>query len=174
MKAGEFGVNREALLEVVAPIAKLFPEHHPAAADINEALDPEVDMASCAVRAYGAGLLLRRAFPNPDLYQIDFGYADNHGKIFNSSKHQSVSVHMGHAACRFQVPGFRQLIIESDEDATIQVIPPLGHENFVWKELTEGYTEYLQKAQIDDVVIDPDEITEVMVRRIEELDKKLS
>lgn len=145
----------DAVLKIVEPVAAKMPEYHPDAADINEALD--YGIASCAVRAYAGGLLLRHSYPNPNLYVIHFGFAPDHGGEFVGKN--GTYVNMGHAVARFWVPEKRPLIIESYTNSSMEVVPPSDeHEDYSWMDLDEGYKTYLERAGLGDVEVDPEEI----------------
>lgn len=147
------------IAEVVEPIAYMFPEYHPDAADINEALDHGV--ASCAVRAYAGTLLLREAFPNKNLYSIDFGYSVEHGGDFHGTN--GTYLKMGHAVARLWVPSMSPVIIESYSDSGLEVVEPNNtHDDFVWREPDEGYLAYLALAQLDDIEVDSQEILKLL------------
>lgn len=152
MSLGSFETR---VLEIVSPIADKMPLYHPDAADINEALDYGV--ASCAVRAYAAGLLLRDAYPNEGLYTINFGFSPEHGGVYKGKNGNYVR--MGHAVTRFWVPEQRPLIVESYNDSKMEITAVEdAHEDFLWWELNEGYKEYLERAGLEDVLVDPQEV----------------
>ncbi len=158
----------ERILSIVEPVASIFPEYHPDAADINESLDPEHGVASCAVRAYAGALLLRDAFPNESLYVIDFGYSPDHGGDFYGVNGKYLK--MGHAVTRLWVPEQRPLLVESYSDAGIEVVSPNDtHSDYVWGELHNGYLEYLSKAGLDDVEVDPAEVLDHLKSKIQQL-----
>jgi len=143
-------IARETLLDVVNPLVEVLPRYHPDAADVNEALDDGV--ASCA-----AGLLLQEAYPNPNLYDIRFGYAAHHAGDYVGE--QGTYVRMGHAVASFCVPGSVPLVIESYTDGSIEVVTPTAeHDSYTWMGLEDGYRTYLAEADLADVEVDPVEI----------------
>ncbi|MCA9332903.1 hypothetical protein KDA00_03445 [Candidatus Saccharibacteria bacterium] len=148
-------ITANRILDTVSVLGETMPEYHPDAADINESLDHGV--ASCAVRAYAAGLLLRQEFPNENLYVINFGFAHDHGCDFVGEN--GVYDKMGHAVVGFWVPEKPRLVVETYTDSKFEVIPENDtHEGFVWMGLTEGYREYLARVGHDDIEVDPEEI----------------
>lgn len=154
-------MTREKLLEVVEPIAPKMPGYHPDALDINAALDDGV--ASCAVRAYAAGLLLRRKFPNANLYRIDFGFASDHGTDFDGEN--GTYSKMGHAVVRFWFPEREPVIVESFTDAMLEVTAQSEvHQGFNWMGLDEGYRAYLDIVGLDEVEVDSEEILTILNR----------
>lgn len=136
------------------------PTYHVDALDINESLDYGV--ASCAVRAFAAGLLIRHQFPNDKLFQVEFGFAAEHGDVYEG-KHGRY-VQMGHAVTRLWVPEQPPLVVESFTDSKIEVaLPEDRHEDFTWMELTRGYKRYLEIAGLEEVEVDPDEILKFLL-----------
>lgn len=150
----------------VSLIPILMPEYHPDAADINEAIDHGV--ASCASRAYAAALLLRHALPNENLYQIDFGYSPEHGGDYVGENGHYIK--MGHAVTRLWVPEKTPVIVETFDDASIELVHPNdSHTNFIWNDkpndVHTGYREYLQIADLDPE-IHPEEILTTMYKQL--------
>jgi hypothetical protein len=159
-------ISRERLLDVVSPVAAILPNYHLEVTDINEALD--YGEASCAPRTYAAGLLLREAYPNPDLYSIEFGFTDEHGQEHVGKN--GTYTRMGHVAVRFFVPGSTPMIVES-HTSTLAVLPVnLRYSKFNWLGLDEGYRAYLDKAGFDDVEIVPNEVLSCLLKKIETVD----
>jgi len=153
-------ISRERVLDVAGQVVGVLPNYHPDAADINEALDDGV--ASCAARAYAAGLLLRGAYPNPDLYDIKFGFAPEHGTEY--AGREGTYVRMGHAVVRFSVLGYKPMIVETYTDGAVEVMSPTEvHEGYTWMELDDGYQTYLDKAELD-LVIRPRELLSHLLR----------
>ncbi|MHB1864665.1 MAG: hypothetical protein ACYCPS_00660 [Candidatus Saccharimonadales bacterium] len=156
-------ISGARLLDLVSPTARVFPEYFVDGADINESLDHGA--ANCAVRAYAGGLLLRQAYPNPELYIIEFGFAPEHGQQHIGS--YGNYTHMGHAAVRFYVPGNQPNILESYTNSMLEIVTPDDeHQRYIWNSLQEGYRAYLDLAGMDDVVIDPDEILRCLINKI--------
>jgi hypothetical protein len=160
-------IVHERLLEVVSPLAAIFPSYNIDVSDINEGLDHGT--ANCGMRAYAAGLLLRHAYPNENLYIVDFGYGGEHGTEHVGEN--GVYVHMEHAVARFTVPGYVPALVETtDKDGTIAVIPQNDrYSTFIWDGLNEGYRKYLDLAGDEDVQIDPDEILTLLLKRVRTL-----
>ena len=155
---------KDSLFQVVDPLASIFPEYHPDAADINEALDHGV--ASCAVRAYASALLLRDSFPNESLYVIDFGFSPEHGGDFHGANGKYLK--MGHCVTRLWVPEQTPLIVESYNDGGIEIVEPNGsHFNFIWDNPNTGYLRYLTLANMDDIEVNSHEILHLLKSRIE-------
>jgi hypothetical protein len=153
----------------VSCIPVLMPEYHPDAADINEAIDHGV--ASCAARAYAAALLLRNVFPDNSLHQIDYGYSPEHGTDFAGLN--GYYIKMGHAVTRIWLPKQNPIIVETYDDATIELIHPnSSHDSYIWNDASRGYQEYLNKADID-VEIRPNEILTVMYKQLKNKSQKL-
>jgi hypothetical protein len=156
-------ISPDRLLGVVSPLASVFPDYYHDVADINEALDHGV--ANCAVRAYAGGLLLRDAYPNPDLYVIQFGIAPEHGTAHIGLN--GVYTRMGHAAVRFHVPGNQPVVLESYADSMLEAVAPSEeHERQTLMGLDEGYRNYLDRAGLDDVEVEPSEVLRVLLKRI--------
>ena len=148
-------LSRERVLDVVSPVAMIFPGYHLDAADINEALDDGV--ASCASRAFASGILLRDAYPNENLYEIKFGVAPEHATEYTGKNGDYVG--MGHCVVSFCVPGSTPWIVDSYTDSTIEVVRPSEeHEGYEWAGLEEGYRAYLANAELGDVEVNTDEL----------------
>ena len=151
-------------------IPPLMPDYHPDAADIHEALDSGV--ASCAARSYAAALLLRHSYPNESLYSIDFGYSPEHGDDFVGTNGSYIK--MGHAVTRFWIPEKEPIIFETFDDASIELVRPNdSHQNFIWETFTQGYTDYLKKADLDNI-LDDKEILACMFKRLKLYSRKSS
>jgi hypothetical protein len=155
-------IARETVLDIVEPVAYAMPEYHVYAADTAEALDDGI--ASCGARAYASGLLLRHAFPNPNLYGIDFGFSPMHGGQYIGK--QGEYIRMGHAVTRLWVPEQHPWVVESYTDSMIEVVPPKDvHDDFIWMDLHEGYREYLKRAGMGDVKVDPDKWLAILLEK---------
>ena len=148
---------KAAIGELIAPVAPIFPSYHPDAADINEALDPlQGNVASCAVRAYAAGLLIRAAYPNPNLYQVEFGIDPEHGGTYQGSNGNYPL--MGHAVSRLWSIERCRIVVETDNRGRIEVVSQDDrHDAYDWLQLDEGYQEYLRRASIE-THINPKEV----------------
>lgn len=158
-----------SLYRIIEPVPAIFPDYHPYALDINEALDPQYGAANCAVRAYAAGLLIRNVYPTDSgLYNINFGIGPDHATDFES-KDGEVTAWMGHAIIRVWVPEQDPLIIDSDKDAAMDIPPVNSYQSYNWYDLDEGYRTYLAEAGHGDIEIDPDEILGFLNKRIEDL-----
>jgi hypothetical protein len=137
----------ERIRTATEPIVNLFPHYHADAADMYEALD--TGTASCAVRAFAATLLLGVEFPNRKLYQIDFGYAPEHGSDYVSSSGENCLL-MGHCAARLWIPGYSPLVVDSFGDASLEAGEvPAEYEDFTWGVPALVYSDYLHKAQLE-------------------------
>ncbi len=146
---------KNKILDIVGPLGHVFPEYHPDAADINEALDHGV--ASCAVRAYASALLIRDAYPNSRLYNVGFGFDQAHGGDYKGEN--GTYLKMGHAVTRLWIPELPPLVVESYADVKLEVIPQREtHDSFSWHDPDEGYKLYLEQSDVTDVDIDPVEI----------------
>ncbi len=155
-------MSERILDAAISFIPTLMPGYHPDAADINEALDHGV--ASCAARSFAAALLLRQALPNETLYQIDFGYSPEHGDDYRGVNGHYIK--MGHAVTRLWVPEQTPVIVETYDDASVELIRPNdSHNSFIWNSSLIGYEEYLQKADID-VEIDQSELLRTIYRQL--------
>jgi len=155
-------MSERILDAAVGFIPVLMPGYHPDAADINEALDHGV--ASCAARSFAAALLLRQALPNETLYGIDFGYSPEHGEDYRGVNGHYIK--MGHAVTRLWVPEQTPVIVETFDDASIELMRPNdSHNSFIWNNPLLGYKEYLEKADID-VEIDQNEILRTMYKQL--------
>ncbi len=156
-------IARESVRRVVDPLRSIFPGYHPDAADINEALD--LGVASCAVRAFTAGLLLRQAFPNPTMYGVEYGFDKQHGGEYLGENGSYLL--MGHAVVRLTTPAGFTHVVESDKRGTFAVVSPDEiHDRYAWEGLLEGYQDYLAQADMGEVEIDPAEVLTVVERRL--------
>lgn len=152
----------ESLWEITEQVVGIFPEYHPDAADINEALDHGV--ASCAVRAYASGLLARHAFPNANILPIDFGWDPKHGGDFRGEN--GIYTNMGHAVTKVWVPG-RPLIVDSSKTGSMDVDDAVtSHADYVYHDLNVGYKHYLDIADLDDVEVDPEDVLAQIQKKI--------
>lgn len=153
------------LWDIAEDVTRIFPEYHPDAADINEALDHGV--ASCAVRAYATGVLARHKFPNPDLYPIDFGWDPAHGGEFRGEN--GIYTNMGHAVLKVWAPG-QPLVIDSNKDAGMDVDEPVtSHMSYVYHDLHKGYRIYLDIADLDDIEFDPENVLELLLNKTKDI-----
>lgn len=156
-------MSERVLDAAVSFIPVLMPGYHPDAADINEAIDHGV--ASCAARSYAAALLLRHALPNDNLYQLDFGYSPEHGENYKGVNGEYIK--MGHAVTRLWIPEQTPIIIETFDDASIELIHPNDtHAQFLWNNASAGYQDYLLKADLGDIEINPNEILKTMFKQL--------
>jgi hypothetical protein len=157
-------ISHERLLDVVSPLATIFPYYNIDVSDINEGLDHGT--ANCGMRAYAAGVLLRHAYPNKNLYVVDFGYGGEHGA--DHVGENGVYVHMEHAVARFTVPGYTPALVETtDQDGSISIISQNDrYDNFIWADLDRGYRKYLDLSGDEDIEIDPNEILSHLLKRV--------
>lgn len=154
----------DQLQEIVRPVASIMPYYYMDAADINGALDHGV--ANCAARVYAAGLLMRQAFPNKNLYEISFGFSPIHGGLRKGANGQYIE--MGHAVTRMWVPEMRSLIIESDNEGRLEVVfPEDKHDDYLWNTLGKGYINYLRLAGMGEVRVRRKEILGFLNRGVE-------
>lgn len=157
-------ISAQRLLDLASPVTVILPEYHVEQADINEALGHGV--ANCAARAYAGGLILRHSYPNQDLYAIEFGFAPEHGGEHLGKN--GVHTLMGHAAVRFSVHGSTPMVLESYKNSMLEVVSlSEEHEGYIWMDLDEGYRTYLERANVGDIEIDPDNILGGILARIE-------
>lgn len=155
---------------VAAEIAELVPNYHADAADINESLD--TGWASCASRSYAVASVLRHDFPNPNIYQLSFGYAPEHGEeIVTKSGERALK--MGHTVIGIFLPGERPLVIDSYSDATFEIKPNISDEyagySNIWdpsRDVSQTYYEYLVEAGMEDLEIRPDDILRQILSKI--------
>ena len=155
-------MSERILDAAVSFIPVLMPGYHPDAADINEAIDHGV--ASCAARSYAAALFLRHALPNEDLYRIDFGFSPEHGEDYQGEN--GTYIKMGHAVARLWVPEQTPVIVETFDDASIELIHPMDtHDSFIWDSATAGYKDYPERADVE-TVVEPPEILRTMFRQL--------
>ena len=149
---------------ICGTLVELFPKYDVDAADANESLDTGV--ANCAVRAYVASLLLRLAFPNKELYQIDFGYdTDLHGLTGQGKEGQHII--MGHAVARVTQPERLPFCIETYTDGGIEVISTSDRfDMFEWFQPELGYYLYLYEGGYGDVEVDKTDILSIISSKI--------
>lgn len=151
------------ILEVISPIAQIFPGYNPNAADINESLDHGV--AGCAVRAYAAGLMIRQAYPNTSLYRVSFGFAPEHGRDYEGD--HGPGVFMGHAVARLWIPERPGYIVESYNNASLEITKPgQEHDDYEWDQLTPGYRTYLERAGLGEVEVAEFDIMNCLLKRV--------